>query len=245
MAMNPRLLRPRLSGFNPRSIANLSLWLDASDSSTITSVTGVSVWADKSGNGRNATQTTGSKQPIRTSTINGRSAITFQGVDDTMSVANVTDFNAASQTIIVVSRQSSAANQALYYKASANSVEGVIMRYRAGTAFWLYQKNDASAETLSATANTNTNTNVYTVILQPLSQSGWVNGTPPSPGVATATATATYNDTGSVWIGSRRDVGEYLVGDICEILHWSRALSTTERQRVERYLGAKWGVTVA
>ncbi len=244
MGMSGKLLRP--SGrFTPKSIANLSLWLDASDSSTITSATGVSIWADKSGNGRNATQTTGSKQPVRTSTINGRSVITFQGVDDTMSVANVANFNTSSQTIIVVARQSSAANQALFYKASGSGVEGIIMRYRAGTTFWLYQKNDSGAETLSATANTNTNTNVYTVILAPSSQSGWVNGTPPSPGTSTATATATYDDTGAIWIGSRRDIGEYLIGDVCEVLHWPRALTTSERQRVERYLGTKWGITVA
>lgn len=245
MPMSPRLLRPRATGFNPRSIANLSLWLDAADSATITTATGVSIWADKSGNGRNATQTTGGKQPIRTNTINGKSVITFQGTDDTMSVANVADFNATSQTIIVVARQTTAANQSLYYKASSNSANGVLMRYRTGTTFWLYQKNDNSGETLSNNANTNTNTNVYSVVLQPASQAGFVNGSAPTSGLATNTLATAYDDTGAVWIGSRRDIGEYFVGDVCEILHWPRALSATERNRVERYLGGKWGITVA
>jgi hypothetical protein len=31
MPMNPRLLRPRASGFDPRSISGLALWLDAAD----------------------------------------------------------------------------------------------------------------------------------------------------------------------------------------------------------------------
>lgn len=243
--MNPRLLRPRATGFNPRSISGLALWLDAADSATITTATGVSIWADKSGNGRNATQTTGGKQPIRTNTINGKSVITFQGTDDTMSVANAADFNATSQTVIVVSRQTSAANQSLFYKAVGSSSAGVIMRYRAGAVFWLYQKNDASSETLSNNSNTNTNVNVYTAILQPSSQAGFVNGAAPSTGLATNTVTTTYDDTGAIWIGSRRDVGEYLAGDVCEILHWPRALSTAERQPVERALGRKWGITVA
>lgn len=40
-----------------------ALWLDASDAGTITIDTGVSQWADKSGNNRNAAQTTASLQP--------------------------------------------------------------------------------------------------------------------------------------------------------------------------------------
>jgi hypothetical protein len=32
MAMSPRLLRPRATGFSPRSIPGLALWLDASSS---------------------------------------------------------------------------------------------------------------------------------------------------------------------------------------------------------------------
>jgi hypothetical protein len=243
--MSPRLLRPRATGFSPRSISGLALWLDAADSATITTATGVSVWADKSGNGRNATQTTGGKQPIRSNTINGKSVITFQGTDDTMSVANASDFNATSQTVIVVARQTTAANQALLYKGSGNAVNGVIMRYRAGTTFWMYQKNDTVGETLSNTLNTNTNTNVYSTVLQPSAQAGFVNGSAPTSGLATNTLATAYDDTGAIFIGSRRDVSEYLAGDVCEILHWPRALSALERQRVERYLGGKWGITVA
>ena len=245
MAMSPRLLRPRATGFNPKSISGLSLWLDASDDAQFTVDVGVTTWRDKSGNSRNATQTTGTKQPIRTNTINGKKVLTFQGTDDTMSIANVADFNATSQTIIVVARQASAANQALFYKASSSVVNGVIMRYRTGTGFWLYQKNDGSTEALSNYANTNTNINVYTAVLQPTAQAGFVNGAAPTTGLATNTVTATYDDTGAIWIGSRRDVGEYLAGDVCEILHWPRALSTAERQQCERYLGRKWGITVA
>jgi hypothetical protein len=245
MAMSPRLLRPRATGFNPKSIAGLALWLDASDDAQFTVDVGVTTWRDKSGNSRNATQTTGTKQPIRSNTINGRKVVTFQGVDDTMSVANVADFNATSQTIIVVARQSAAANQALFYKASATSANGVVMRYRTGTTFWLYQKNDGTSELLSNNSNTNTNTNVYTTVLQPTSQAGFVNGSAPTNGLATNTVTSVYDDTGALWIGSRRDIGEYLAGDVCEVLWWPRALSTAERQRCERHLGGKWGITVA
>lgn len=240
-AMSPRLLRPLASGFNPKTIAGLSLWLDAADASTITVSTGVSVWADKSGNGRNAAQATGGKQPAYSSTINGKNVVTFQGTDDTMQIGANAAFNATSQTIIVVARQNANANQALWYKADSNSAVGVIMRYRSAPFFWHYQKNDASAETLSHNASTNSNVNVFVTVLEPAAQAGYTNGSL----VASATVTTAYDNNSGPWLGSRRDVGEYLQANIAEVLHWNRALSASERSRVERYLGRKWGVTVA
>jgi hypothetical protein len=239
--MSPRLLRPLASGFNPKSIAGLSLWLDAADASTITVSTGVSVWADKSGNGRNAAQATGGKQPAYSSTINGKNVVTFQGTDDTMQIGANAAFNATSQTIIVVARQNADANQALWYKGDSNSAVGVIMRYRTGTTFWLYQKNDGLAETLAYNANTNSNVNIYSTVIEPANQSGFVNGTP----VSTANVTTAYDNNSGPWLGSRRDVGEYLQGDIAEVLFWNRALTAAERDRVQKYLGKKWGITVA
>jgi hypothetical protein len=52
------------AGFSPTNIAGLQLWFDASDSSTITQSGGsVSRWADKSGNGHDATQSSGAAKP--------------------------------------------------------------------------------------------------------------------------------------------------------------------------------------
>src|ERR1700748_1258223 len=56
---------PPVPPFNPSDIAGLTLWLDASDSSTLTlNGTNVSQWNDKSGNGNNATQATMVSQPV-------------------------------------------------------------------------------------------------------------------------------------------------------------------------------------
>lgn len=79
MAMSPRLLRPKATGFNPKSIAGLQLWLDGADSSTITlNGSTVSEWRDKSGNSRHAVQATALRQPAVTATAKaGKSAISF------------------------------------------------------------------------------------------------------------------------------------------------------------------------
>jgi len=79
MPMNPRLLRPLDTGFNPRKIAGLQLWLDGSDSSTFTlNGSNVSEWRDKSGNGRHFAQDTAAQQPVAASNVkNGRGAVAF------------------------------------------------------------------------------------------------------------------------------------------------------------------------
>lgn len=83
MGMNPKLLRPRATGFSPKSISGLVAWFDASDASTFTlSGTAVSEWRDKSGNGYSVSQTTGNNQPARTGSIRGRACIDFDGTND-------------------------------------------------------------------------------------------------------------------------------------------------------------------
>jgi hypothetical protein len=83
MAMSPRLLRPRATGFNPKNISGLAAWFDADDASTFTlSGSAVSEWRDKSGNGYSVSQSTGNNQPARTGTIGGRACIDFDGTND-------------------------------------------------------------------------------------------------------------------------------------------------------------------
>ena len=83
MAMSPRLLRPRATGFNPRNLSGLVAWFDADDASTFT-LTGTAVgeWRDKSGNGYSVSQSTGNNQPARTGTVGGRACIDFDGTND-------------------------------------------------------------------------------------------------------------------------------------------------------------------
>ena len=57
----PFRITEKLSGFNPKSVEGLQLWLDASDTTTITQdgSTNVSQWRDKSINAYQAVQNTG------------------------------------------------------------------------------------------------------------------------------------------------------------------------------------------
>ncbi len=71
-------------GFAPDRIADLTLWLDAADTATITQAGGmVSAWQDKSGSGNDVVQGTPGSEPITgLNTMGGRNVITFDGAND-------------------------------------------------------------------------------------------------------------------------------------------------------------------
>jgi hypothetical protein len=79
MAMSPRLLRPLATGFDPRRIAGLEMYLNAKVASSITlNGSNVSEWRDLSGKGRHATQGTGGNQPAYSATSwSGRPSVNF------------------------------------------------------------------------------------------------------------------------------------------------------------------------
>lgn len=93
MPMSPRLLRPRASdaAFDPRSIGNLAYWLDASDASTITTVSGnVSEWRSKVGTSLVASQTVALNRPAYTTAgRNGRNVVTFDGSNDFLTTSTL------------------------------------------------------------------------------------------------------------------------------------------------------------
>lgn len=79
MSMNNRLLRPRASRFNPKSIAGLYAWFDASQAASVTlNGSTVSEWRDLSGAGRHLSNATASAQPTYTTAgQNGKNCLTF------------------------------------------------------------------------------------------------------------------------------------------------------------------------
>jgi len=95
-----------------------SLWLDASDASTITIATGVSSWRDKSGNGRNVTQGTAGAQPARiTNFSNGLHALSFDGGDSLIWSGASTSFSGI-QLAFIGRQQASGSLYSAFFKLS-------------------------------------------------------------------------------------------------------------------------------
>lgn len=240
MGMSPRLLRPRATGFNPKAIANLALWLDANDTSTVTIETGVKSWADKSGNGKTFTQDTLNSQPSYTSTLNGKRVVSFNGTSHQIN-NNTNIINSANVTIFVVGQRNSgtfggyitsmdSAGSGDLSPAIIIQSTNVAVRGDNGTLATGSAGGFAGPSVITGVV-TNWAPSIY--VGGALVQSQAAGGTP-GP-LNTKTAIGTY----------RIAAGNYLNGYIGEIICYSRVLTTTQRQTVERHLGKKWGLTVA
>ncbi len=246
--MSPRLLRPRAAGgFNPKSIANLAAWWDASDASTITTVSGaVSQWNDKSGNGVNATQGTANNRPVTTSqTLNGRAVMTFDGSNDFLSFTGTARTD---ETWFIVGRANLPA-------ANTTKTHGLLTDSSSGHGATAIIKNDGGLSTIDvalggftngvnrAAYNLGANATFGPTVLAVIRSSA-AGGILRENGTQRATCTSSLSATMSR-IGGLSSSTFNLDGYIAELLIYSRALSTTEAQRVERWLGSRWGLTVA
>lgn len=259
MAMNHRTLRPLASGFNPKSISGLQLWLDPSDSATLgptSSGTGsvsnngvVKYLQDKSGNSRHAIQTgADSVSPtLLTSERNGKNALSLDGGDFLVGSLGLT---LTSQTVFVVCRFSTGTSSFgrlfTQYRTSQIDTEAnlhYIPLIRNGTNLQIcsYQNAVRGAITI-----VNGDWNIF------MSSH---SGTEISNRVNNGTAATA----GSLPWSLNLNAGEYSVGGgtlaatsssnwrdrLAEVLMWDRVLTDTERNAVASYLGKKYSITVS
>ena len=231
-------------GSVPTSIANCQLWLDAGDLNTLTlgGTTTVTTWADKSGNGNNATAGTAptlvtNASLLATGAGRGR-ALRFDGTSTYLNV-NLSFLSGQPYTIFalevsadkgssdsyVIGNEGSTANQALH------------MGYRGNIAFRLGQwANDLDY------AGSFTGTTTPRVWCAKLDTGAghfiYLNG------AQTATSASTVPVTGSLNLGhigkAFATAASIYKGDLAEIVVYNRALSDAERNQIESYLNGKW-----
>jgi hypothetical protein len=253
------LLRPLASGFNPRSISGLGMWLDASVTSSLTlNGNTVSEWRDLSGNGRHVSQATAAAQPDAAGrTQNGRRVIDFDGGDFLLgNAASLTTLrNVPAATACIAARfDQTARNGALFN--FATSTGSAIARFQMGqnsTVGGTYaggRRLDADSFASAFFAD-NTNAQVLTGIADYANSDVFIYsaGTLQASNTSFQTNGNTENTShSSVSLGNNSNnlIGSQAHdGWIGELLVWPRVLTDAERQRVERYLGRKWGITVA
>lgn len=237
MSMNNKLLRPRASGFNPKSISGLHAWYDASDASTITQATGVSSWADKSGNGRTCSQATGANQPTYVlAGQNGRNVIDFPSATYTMTTDGAVWALTSANTQFWSFQFPDTANNAGWY---------------------LYNSTVNKQRVLGLTTSTvqplvigNTNTGIF-----PVSRRWYIlsivwagpstsyrfnqsSGTTINP-----SATNSMGQTGQMYM-CHSGSGTGLRGYIGEHISYDSQLSSDKVTSINNYLAKKWGATI-
>jgi hypothetical protein len=235
MSMNPRLLRPIATGFNPKTIAGLALWLDAPEYNASTGT-----WADKSGNGRNFGQDIAENRPIVSAvTQNGRAILELDGSNDQL-IHNSNFLQVANCTLFAAFRRLGGAFGGVISSArisiASDRSPGILIDSSRGSIRGFFNVSYAAVAAVdSFNITSGTVTDGASVI--------FTNGTQ-----IVSSAAASTLDTGNTTttIGTYRTIaGNYLNGYIGEIIAYTRVLSVSERKKVEGYLGKKWGITVA
>lgn len=247
MAMNPRLLRPTASGFNPKRLAGLEVWLDATVASSITIGTGVSIWADLSGNtGRNATQSTGANQPnYVASAINGKPALEFIASGARYMFGSL-PLTLTAETVFLVGTMTAASgsNARLF----SQIVSGQINDFQGVNNYGPAHRNLATETVGSFAGGFVASRNITYGV--PFVFSSTHSGSQISNRVnngAEATEAKTLNTTFVNYLLTNFNItpqGGYLTGLIAEVAVFSRALNDAERTRMATYLGSKWGIAV-
>ncbi|MGA1109957.1 MAG: hypothetical protein ACO3VO_00015 [Ilumatobacteraceae bacterium] len=275
MAMNNKTLRPKASGFNPKAVANLEIWLDAADTTTITLNSGnVSQWNDKSGKGRNFVQSTATKQPAYSTTYFAKGAVHFDGSDDVLSNQTASNWvwSHREATWVVAYRLSDDTDTK---QSGVPVIMGTVEQYNnaspVGFTWWVEDRNVSNNDRGQILVHNGSNDNVYSrtwnddsmpeavnsVIAMRYSLTDTktsdltLNGATRSAvnTSSPATATSTGNPTFGLSIGanSHNNYDGFRFGQyrIAEIMGWSRSLKDSELKAASKYLGKKWGVTIA
>lgn len=229
------------SVFTPLDLG-VTMWFDASDTTTITSSGSpakVSEWRDKSGNAYHFSQTTSGNQPTtNANTINGLNVLTFSPAA-TSWMATPTGFNPSTNgiSLFVVS------------KANDTAVDKPLLAQEdtggTGRTWFLTSSTEAYATAIGGTRVDLTNSNSNTALnrITCASGSSQTLSLVQNGGANSLTATRTIETTtGRVVVGSGKAKVVHFDGLVAEIIVFGKVLSAGEITLIETYLNTKWSI---
>jgi hypothetical protein len=220
-------LPPVVPLFVPTVLTNCSLWLDGADASTLTlSGSSVTAWADKSGNGRNAT---GGVSPTL-----GTNGVTFNGTTQYLSTT-YTAVPSAETVFVVASWTGTTDRTYCMIGSSAANGRGYVIYRSGGAAVVRWEKSGVGGYAPTSGVQVSTAYATSGIFTGSAATTG-LNG-----GAQSVSAAVSFSGVGTTTIGSGAST-DYFEGTINEILCYSTVLSAVERQRVEGYLAWKWGL---
>lgn len=229
--------------FSPADIAGLRLWLDASDTSTITDAGGgaVSAWNDKSGNSFHVTQSTAGARPTTgVRTINGLNALDFGGGDYLRrGSTQIVDASTGQWTAFLVGIADSDAQMVFVDQTTSNVAQ--FIKTFGGVGAAAYNTAPAAFEDYAGGWAANSVPYVMTAQRSGAAVEAFEDGVGNGP---TAT-TGTTAKAASVLAVGAIDGGTLSVdGAIAEVIIYNFALSLAQIAQVQDYLAAKWGISL-
>lgn len=229
-AFSLNIVADKVKPWTPAELYN-QLWLDASDSSTVSVEGGVvTSWADKSGRGRHVYKGSATNPPTL-KVVDDIASISFNGGSCALtSAVNFPIINNEVFSAYFVYRNNSSGfvfdwgNPIIQYKG--------LGFYEGGIWYGSYARN-------ACTLGANGTTNIYVVTAyfngSKTIGKAWTNG-------VLSNNPATYTPKLYVTL-ALLSIGRGLFGEICEIVIQKDWVSESTRLRVEGYLAHKWGIS--
>ena len=241
---------PDLSG-SPSTVTNLELWLDAADidgdgTDEGAGETYAGVWNDCSGNGRNATQSTGSQQPVVTPNgLNSRTTLLFDGVDDLFDVTDRPLRPDTPFTAIFVCQWAAVLDAVFFINdgASGDKDGARLLSNGADQDLRIFGPNpDPDIDFIPSFSGEQE----HIVVLQ----NSAVNGTPGTytvdldgSNVNSLAYTRSASTVGAISLGALSGGTSSFDGEWGEVLIYSRVLTSDELNTVGFYQQDKWGIS--
>jgi hypothetical protein len=254
VSVPPIVLQNPTATFSPRQISGCGLWLDAADSSSIAvSGSNVTQWTDKSGNGKNATQTNAAYRPTY----------------GTSGTYNCVSFRSANTQHLIGTPLLTSLSYSLFFvfdTLTPNNLQFVFFDYKkgAGGTGQNFVQHPINTNTISAallyaetpsTQKASSSATIGTARIQTaivdsvsnVSDNFYVDGTKlttsfTNGGVANIATDAIGYTLGAIRTGATATLSLTLNGNIYEVIAYLNEVSTAQRQQIEGYLAWKWGV---
>lgn len=217
------------------SSSNLILWLDASDENTLTydSAGNVLTWLDKSTKQSHLAGVSGEEPSGNAGALNNLNTIYFDG-SEYMTISNM-DHESSDYTIFVVIKKNKFISSERLF-ASNNAGDRIILWIGPNLGFFTDTEGNQFSETM------NSSTSLISWVLDSSTSSSakvYVNG------VSTGSSNYQLNKSleSTVDFGSEGGASE-ITADIGEFIIYDKVLTNSERESIESYLNAKWGLSL-
>lgn len=239
--------------FEPTEISGIKLWLDAGD---LTGIDGSSVnsWLDKSGNNAHFNQTTVAYQPIlKTNQLNSRNVVRFDGVNDFLTSTDITKnnilTNVGGASIIAVIKYPISIFQvdAVFISSGTGATRASLIKRTTNFLAMTNRRLDADTQVvLTSNFTSSVNFFIQLGIFDYANAYGflYINGYKNIENLSYGTIGSTSNTDSTIFtIGA--STGNFLNGDIAEVMVFNRVLTTLEITNVNEYLSRKYNLTLA
>lgn len=233
----------------------ISAWYDANDGTTVrTGVggasqaadgNGVSVWQDKSGNTRDATQATAGDQPLFRANANASGYPGIQTVsNDFFNMPSTMLTGAAATYVAIVTQDNTSGNWARYFDFGSSTTSNYFATQSNGTNSRLRITTSGAGGEQGVTNGTSVNNNRTVLLFQHTGTALTIYRDAATTGTANVATTIAPSAVGNTqnYIAKSQYADPYYNGWFQEFLVVNSTITSAQRIILEGYLAQKWGL---